>query len=175
MKKFFTIILISLTVAIASNGQPLYKKQPSKEITSYVRATPDKDVTIPAYRNEISVKAVRHFLINFDNVSNEEWYDAPDRSVATFDRNGIHYRVDYDKGGSWIQTIRIYGANKLPPDVREAVRIAYNDYNIFQVQEVEMPLHPINYFIHLEGKTTLINLRIYNGEIEELQKFDKSN
>jgi len=174
MKKIFTIIFVSLTIAIASNGQPLYKKQPSKEITSYVIAI-DKDIQTPTYRNEINVKAVRHFLRYFDNVLNEEWYDAPDRSVVTFNNNGIRYRVDYDKLGSWIQTIRTYDATQLPRDVREAVRIAYYDYNIFQVQEVEMPLHPINYFIHLEGKTKLINLRIYNGEIEELQKFDKSN
>jgi hypothetical protein len=65
-------------------------------------------------------------------------------------------------------------ATRLPPDIREAVRSSHYDYNIFQVQEVEMPLHPVNYFIHLEGKTKLINLRIYDGEIEELQKFDKS-
>jgi hypothetical protein len=174
MKKNFAIVATSLAIAIASNGQPaLYKKQPSKEITSYVR-TIDKDVTTPAYRNEINVKAVRRFLMYFDNVSNEEWYDAPDRSVAMFNLDGLRYRVDYDKQGSWIQTIRTYDATKLPPDIREAVRSSYYDYNIFQVQEVEMPLHPVNYFIHLEGKTKLINLRIYDGEIEELQKFDKS-
>jgi hypothetical protein len=175
MKKLFAIIFISLLLSIVSNGQPaLYKKQPSKEITSYVR-TIDQDIPTPAYRNEINVKAVRHFLRHFDNVSNDEWYDAPDRSVVTFNSNGVRYRVDYDKQGGWIQTIRTYDATKLPSDVREAVRISYYDFNIFQVQEVEMPLHPVNYFIHLEGKTKLINLRIYNGEIEELQKFDKSN
>jgi hypothetical protein len=174
MKKIFTIIFIFLTLAFASNGQPLYKKQPSKEITSYVTAI-DNGVPKPTYRNEINVKAVRHFLRYFDNVANEEWYDAPDRSVVTFNINGVRYRVDYDKQGGWIQTIRTYDATKLPPGIRESVRIAYNDYNIFQVQEVEMPLHPLNYFIHLEGKTKLINLRIYNGEIEVLQKFDKAN
>jgi len=42
------------------------------------------------------------------------------------------------------------------------------------VQEVEMPLHPINYFIHLDGKGRIINLRIYNGDIEETGNFKKS-
>ena len=151
----------------------MFKKQPSKEITSFVR-TIDKDGLIPSYRNDVSIKAVRNLLLNFDNVTNEEWYEAPDRSVVTFSVNDIQYRVDYDKQGNWIQTIRIYGAAKLPADVRDAVRSTYYDYNIFQVQEVEIPLHPVNYFITIDNKTKLINLRVYNGEIEELQKFDKS-
>ena len=174
MKKNCLVIFISLTMVIVSSGQQrLFKKQPSKEITSYV-TTIDKDGLIPSYRNDISIKAVRHLLLNFDNVTNEEWIEAPDRSVVTFNVNDIQYRVDYDKLGNWIQTIRTYDATKLPPNVRDAVRSTYYDYRIFQVQEVEVPLHPVNYFIHLENKTNLINLRIYNEEIEELQKFDKS-
>ena len=59
-------------------------------------------------------------------------------------------------------------------DLKETVRSSYHDYTIFQVQEIEQPLHPLNYIVHLEGKARLINLRIYNGEMQEDQNFRQS-
>jgi hypothetical protein len=107
-------------------------------------------------------------------VPNETWYNAEDRFVATFTLNDIKYRVDYDMKGTRIQTIRSYDQTKVPPDVMEIVKSTYRDYNIFLVQEIEMPLHPVNYFVHLEGNGRLINLRVCNGNIEELGNFIKS-
>ena len=163
-----------LVLSITANGQltPI-KVHSSKDIVSYVRLVTN-DAPGPAYRNDISVKAVRHFLINFNNASNEKWYDAPDRFVAMFTLNNTDYRVDYDKKGNWIETFRTYGETKLPPDVRDIVKSSYYDYTIFLVQEIEIPLDTVTYFIHLDGKMKLINLRICKGEIEEWQNFNKS-
>lgn len=171
----FAGTFLSLAMSVAANAQfILSKSQTLKEVTSYVRST-DKDPVAQAYRNDISVRAVRHFLRNFDNVSNETWYKASDMCVVTFALDNINYRVDYDRQGGWIETFRTYDETKLSPDIRNIiVRSPYRDYHIFQVQEVEMPLHPINYIIHLEGQAKLINLRIYDAEIQECQKFDKS-
>jgi hypothetical protein len=77
--------------------------------------------------------------------------------------------------GGWIETFRTYDESELAPEIRDIiVKSSYHDYNIFQVQEIQLPLHPINYIIHMEGKTKLINLRIYDGEIQECEKFEKS-
>jgi hypothetical protein len=94
----------------------------------------------------------------------------------------INYRVDYDKKGIWLHTIRTYNENKLPSDVRHLVKSSYYDYNIIVVQEIEIPWEPFmdfptdlfTYIVHLEGKTKLINLRVSNGEMDEWEKFDKS-
>jgi hypothetical protein len=169
----FTGIFLALLISIVANGQlALNKTQSSKNIASYVRSV-TKDVPGAAYRNDINVRAVRHFLRNFNNVSNEEWYDAPDRFVVMFTLNNIDYRVDYDKKGNWIETFRTYDETKLPPDVSNIIKSSYYDYTIFQVQEIEMHLYPITYIIHLDGKTKLINLKVCNGEIEEWQNFNK--
>lgn len=67
-----------------------------------------------------------------------------------------------------------YNETKLTPEIRDkskALLIIISSW----LREIEMPLHPINYIIHLEGKTKLINLRvyIYNRDIQEQQKFIK--
>jgi hypothetical protein len=62
----------------------------------------------------------------------------------------------------------------MSPDLKQSVRSSYYDYIIFQVQEIEQPLHPVNYIVHLAGKAKLINLRIYDGQVEEEQNFKES-
>jgi hypothetical protein len=51
-----------------------------------------------------------------------------------------------------------YNETKPTPEIRDkskALLIIISSW----LREIEMPLHPINYIIHLEGKTKLINLR----------------
>ncbi|HEV8507300.1 MAG TPA: hypothetical protein VGQ53_17940, partial [Chitinophagaceae bacterium] len=118
-------------------------------------------------RNDINVNALRHFARNFTDASSERWYATPDLVVALFSLRDIDYRVDYNiRNGNWIETFRTYSEANMSPDLKQAVRSSYHEYTIFQVQEIEQPLHPVNYIVHLEGKARLINLRIYNGEME---------
>lgn len=60
-------------------------------------------------------------------------------------------------------------------DLKQSVKSSYHEYTIYQVQEIEQPLHPVNYIVHLSGKAKLINLRIYNGIMEEEQNFRESD
>jgi len=132
-------------------------------------------------RSDIRAKAVRNFVRSYKNVSNEKWYNVQDGFIAMFILDDINYRVDYDKKGNWLHTIRTYDENKLPSDVRHLVKSSYYDYNIIVVQDIEIPwepfmgfaTNPFIYIVHLEGKTKLINLRVSNGEMDEWQKFDK--
>jgi len=125
-------------------------------------------------RSDIRAKAVRNFVRSYKNVSNEKWYNVQNGFVAMFILDDINYRVDYDKKGNWLYTMRTYDENKLPPDVRHLVKSSYYDYNITVVQEIEIPMETFTYVVHLEGKTKLINLRVSNGEMDEWQKFEKS-
>jgi hypothetical protein len=126
-------------------------------------------------RNDINSNALRHFLRNFNDALTEKWYATPDLVVALFSVRDIEYRVDYNiRNGNWIETFRTYSEAHMSPDLKQAVRSSYHDYTIFQVQEIEQPLHPLNYIVHLEGKARLINLRIYNGEMQEEQNFKQA-
>jgi hypothetical protein len=126
-------------------------------------------------RSDINVNALRHFVKHFNEASSENWYATADLVVALFSLRDINYRVDYNvRNGNWIETFRTYSESKMSPDLKQSVKSSYYDYTIFQVQEIEQPLHPVNYIVHLEGRAKLINLRIYDGEIEEEQNFKQS-
>jgi hypothetical protein len=133
-----------------------------------------KNVSSSVDPNNLKSRAVRNFVRSYKNVSNEKWYNVQDGFIAMFILDDINYRVDYDKKGNWLHTIRTYNENKLPPDVRHLVKSSYYDYNISLVQEIETPREPFTYVVHLDGKTKLINLRVSNGEMDEWQKFEKS-
>ena len=162
---FFTglVGMFILSISSAAKGQDKFSKSGSL------------NVAIQVSRNDVNVNALRHFVKHFNDASSENWYTTPDLVVALFTARDINYRVDYNiRNGNWIETFRTYSEAKMSPDLKQSVKSSYYDYAIFQVQEIEQPLHPVNYIVHLEGKAKLINLRIYNGEIEEEQNFKQS-
>ena len=167
------VLMVFLT-SLTAKAQVAFVEPARKNVSYYYVRTDSESVSVPDYHHYINMKAVRHFVIHFPEVSNETWYSTPDLLVAMFSLYNINYRVDYDKKGNWIETFRTYDETKLPAEVRENIKSSYYDYNIFLVQEIEQPCHKISYIIHLEGKTKLINLQVCNGIIEEWQRFDKS-
>ena len=166
MKKLFLFGVAGvfvMSLGLTAKGQdPLSKIQP---LTTAVNVN----------RNAINVNALRHFARNFNDASSEEWYTTRDLVVALFSVRDINYRVDYNiRNGNWIETFRTYSEANMNTELKQAVRSSYHEYTIFQVQEIEQPLHPLNYIVHLEGKARLINLRVYDGEMQEEQNFKQS-
>jgi hypothetical protein len=166
MKKIFFVSLAGIfiiSLSLTTEGQDaVSKSQPL-------------DLAVRVNRNNVNVKALRHFIRNFNDTSSEKWYATPDMIVALFTFHRIDYRIDYNKrNGDWIETYRTYDEAEMSPDLKQSVKSSYYDYTIFQVQEIEQPLHPLNYIVHLQGKAKLINLWIYNGHMEEWQNFKES-
>jgi len=164
-------VLMALGAGITASGQLAYS---TLELPRANPFSSPETVSRPTYYNDVNPRAMRHFLANFPNVSEEKWYFTSNLTVSTFMLNGITYRVDYDRKGNWIETLRAYDEKKFPVDLWYAVGISYPDYKITLVQDIEQPMHPIVYIVHLEGKTKLIKLQICNGIIDEWQKFEKS-
>jgi hypothetical protein len=170
----FGITLSVLAITLASYGQATATGlRVSNNIFSIENSFSKSNVNT-LRRSDVNSKAVRNFVRSYKNVSNEKWYKVQDGFIAMFILYDINYRVDYDKKGNWLHTMRTYDEDKLPPDVRHLVKSSYYDYNITFVQEIEIPREPFTYVVHLEGKTKLIILRVSNGEMDEWQKFDKS-
>jgi len=130
-------------------------------------------------QKNVSSKAIKNFNKTFKNVTDEKWYEMPDGYRANFTLNGIRCRLDYDKKGNWMHTIKYYDEKKLPLEVRRLVVSSYLDYSIRTVEEIEAPHEVKFYVIHLEGETEWINIKVSNNEtsgdeINELEKIKKS-
>jgi len=170
----FAGIALLLTICVAANGQRSGSElEPRGKIVFFDRSisknTPGLDAKVNVNR-----RAAKDFERRFKNAFTENWYNVPDGFVASFTLYDIRHQVAYDKKGNWLYTIRNYDETNLPADIRHIVKSTYYDYNIFLVHDIEKPSHSLTYIIHLEGKTSLVNLRVFDGELEEWQKFKKS-
>jgi hypothetical protein len=119
-------------------------------------------------------KAVKKFEKTFKNVTCEKWYEMPDGYRVIFMAKDVRSRIDYDKNGTWMHTIKYYDEKNLPMDVRRLVVNSYLDYSIRTVEEIEAPRDIKFYVIHLEGETDWINIKVSDNEINELEKIKKS-
>jgi hypothetical protein len=167
----FTGIFLLLVTCIAAAGQIASSNaQPSEDFIS-----PGKPVLNASIdRNNVNPRVVRNFVRSYKDVFGEKWFELKDGFVAMFNQDDMDYQVAYNKNGNWIRTIRSYGEAKLSHDLRHTIKSIYYDYDINRVQEIEKPVDPIAYIIQLVGKTDLISLRICDGEMTVLQKFNKS-
>lgn len=119
-------------------------------------------------------KATKDLARQFKNASSKNWFNIPEGYYVNFKADDVDYMVFYDKKGNWRYTIRNYDEAKLTADIRHIVRSTYYDHNVRLVQEIQSAGNNITYLIHLEGKTNWINLRVANGEMDEFQKYSKS-
>ena len=173
--KYLTAIVATIIAcSITAKAQFAFVEPSKRVVPAYLRTVKESVTTEPSYYNNISTRAIRNFVMDFPEVSNESWFCTQDLFVAMFTLNDVNYRIDYDRKGNWIETFRTYNERNLPDDVRQGVKSSYYDYDIYLVQEIQQPFHPNVYIIHLDGKKRLINLQVCNGVMYEWQKFKKS-
>ena len=174
MKKFLLSsvsgICLLMSTARSVNGQLASNHvKPSGRFIVLNRSEPENLVA-----GRVSPSVIRSFLKTYKDVSDEKWIEVREGFVAMFNYNEMDYQVAYDKKGNLLRTIRSFNEGKMPLDIRHIVKSSYYDYEINRVHEVETPLKPVAYMIQLVGKKELINLCICDGEMKELQKFNRS-
>jgi hypothetical protein len=170
-KLIIAFIGIGVVLSASAKGQFAFVEPSKVRTPSYLRT---ENASEAVYYNNISTRAIRNFVLNFPEISNENWLSTADLFVAMFTLNDISYRIDYDKKGNWIETFRTYDETNMSSDLRQIIKSSYYDYDIYLVQDIEQPFHPTIYIVHLDGKKQLINLQVCNGVIHEWQKFKKS-
>jgi len=174
MKKAFLIISgvwLLVSTVIVVNGQLASNNVKQSGRFIILNKAESEHVT---YAGRVDPPVVRNFLRTYKNVSDEKWIEVKEGFVAMFNYNDIDYQVAYTKKGNLVRTIRSYSEDKMSPELRHIVKSTYYDYEISRVHEVELPLTAITYVVQLVGKKELINLGVYDGETEVLQRFNKS-
>ena len=175
MKKIFLssisgMVLLISALAVSGQLASNHVKPPERFIISN---KPESENYL-AIVGRVSPPVIRNFLKTYKDVSDEKWIAVKEGFVALFNLNDIDYQVAYTKKGDLIRTIRSYNEDKMPLDIRHIVKSIYYDFEINRAHEIETPRDPITYVVQLVGKKELINLEIYDGEMEVLQRFNKS-
>jgi hypothetical protein len=129
--------------------------------------------TKPFYLNEISSKAMRSFVGTYSNATNPKWVKYSGGYVVYFLIDNIRYKVYYTLEGDVQCTIRQFAVQDMPRDIREMVESAYEDYSIFQVNEVTS-MEKTSYEIKIEDDDSFKEIKIDDKGMEVTNEFKKS-
>jgi hypothetical protein len=122
---------------------------------------------------KFNTKAIRDFQNRYAEVNNAMWFSDANSLVSYFVKDGFSDRVIYDKKGNWEYSLIFYGEDKLPHDVRFAIKSTYFDMSITLVEEVQTTQSRV-YIVHLEDKSNIKILKANDeGEYEILQELSR--
>ena len=113
----------------------------------------------------INARALKDFTKSFKNADNVNWFEMKDGFVAKFKNDGVETKAFYDHKGRWSATIRTYGEDKLPQDVRKLVKSTYYDYSIYIVNEVTVG-DKTAFLVQIQDEKTLKTIRVVDGEMD---------
>jgi hypothetical protein len=162
MKKLLFAALFSMQLATVLVAQP---------------ASSDQVVVYQSDKNrigksEVKISAIRNFVKQFGDVENATWSSKEDGFRVNFTRNNTKFMVDYDQKGKWFSTTQVYDEADMGRALRNVVRSNYIDYTIVKVIEVRLGKSHVH-FVKMENQSSLLTLHIMNGEITEVEKYNK--
>jgi hypothetical protein len=133
------------------------------------------DLTPASTTDESAIhsKALRDFNSRFNHAMEAKWFAIPSGYFTCFKVDGFNNRAFYDKKGRWQASLKMFGEDKLPKDIRKIVKSTYYDYAITIVEEVDVA-DSLVYIVHLDDGDTIKNLRVtQEGEMDILSDFKK--
>ena len=181
MKKIlFALVAGFIPALVATNGAYAQNSVNPEILEPQKNATAIEKAVAPVNNHsvdmgEINAKALKHFTKTYKNVTGESWQKIKDGYTAKFNSNGVSNRIFYSPNGKWSGSLKGYSEDKLPQEIRHAVKREYYDYIITYVQEVEttdsygIP----TYIIHLEDKNNIKQVRFSDGQMEVWKEFKK--
>ncbi len=159
--------------AYAQNSASPVAFNDTKHFMSTVRyiaateTTADLGTYVPDGKS-INAKAIKDFQVRFADAE-AKWFEDANGFTSYFVKDGYGDRAHYDKKGHWQYSLIFFGEDKLPRDVRAAVRSTYFDMNITLVEQVQTNAGKV-YIVHLEDKTNIKILKINDDcEMEIMQ------
>ncbi len=102
----------------------------------------------------ISPKVLNIFNETFNNVKNIKWFKVEVTFIAAFDQNDIHTRIDYDKDGNFLSSVRYYGESNLPFNILLKIKEKYKGKTIKIITEL-IKEDSIKYSINVEDEENI--------------------
>lgn len=122
----------------------------------------------------INNKVQKSFDQYFAGVTRQYWSEVGRDFHNSFYLNGVHNCALFSKNGRLIYSIS-YGSEKdLPADLRKIIKREYYDYDITMAIEVKVKEQDRNiWVVNMEDDTTYLTIRVEDGEMEQVQEFEK--
>jgi hypothetical protein len=171
------LALLSMFIILNSYAQKAgYNNEPASSSSSDINNASSSyrdDAGSPETGN-INEKVLKHFNKKFNDATNVKWEEAEDNFLATFSTGETLNTSLFDKKGRLIYAINYGSEKELPADVKNIITNKYISYTITSAAKVLQDNRKI-WIATLTGKRNYITARVEDGEIEEIENFQKAN
>ena len=122
----------------------------------------------------ISEKILNSFKQTFPDAQQVKWLEQADRYTVNFKENGILTKIDYDKNGNFISSLRYYTEKNLPINIICRLQKKYADKKVFGVTEMTSE-STVEYYIKLEDDQNWITVKSNaDGNMQVVEKYRKA-
>lgn len=122
----------------------------------------------------VSEKVLTAFNKTFQNVKNVNWFENTGSYEVRFVQNEVRIKVNYDKEGNIINTIRYYSEQHLPIMVLSKIKSKYTGKTIHSVTELSSE-EGTTYYVTLEDEKTWLDLKADQyGSMTVVKKLKKA-
>lgn len=114
---------------------------------------------VGAYAFEVNEKVLRSFKETFSAAEEVKWEEYKTYYTVSFVHSGIRSKVNYDKDGKMLGSIRYYAPQMLPLNVYNRLKMEYSRKELYGVTEVTFGTD-VTYFVKMQDAKNWITVRI---------------
>lgn len=122
----------------------------------------------------VSDKVLKSFQQTFQTVSDVSWAELSNGYEARFTFNDILTRVQYDKEGTPVSTIRYYFEQQLPLNILTKVKASYSEQKVYSVTEVTEGDDTTYHIVLEDQKNWTMLVADQNGAMSVEKRFNKA-
>jgi hypothetical protein len=124
----------------------------------------------------ISDKLLQAFHKTFPDAQQVRWAETEDRYMVNFKQADILTKVEYDKDGNFISSIRYYSEKNLPVNILVRLQKRFSDKKVFGVTEVTNENSSVEYYIKLEDADSWVTVKSnVEGNMQVTEKYKKAS
>jgi hypothetical protein len=112
-----------------------------------------------AYAFEVNEKVLKSFKETFTAAEDVKWEEYKTYYSVSFVHTGIRSKVNYDKNGYMIGSIRYYAPQMLPLNIYNSLKKEYSQKELYGVTEVTYGAD-VTYFIKMQDAKNWITIKM---------------
>lgn len=124
---------------------------------------------------DIDGKTLQLFKQTFPNAEQVKWTEQAEKNTVNFKDDGILTKIDYDKDGNFISSVRYYTEKNLPINVLCKLQKKYGDKKVSGVTEMTTD-NSVEYYIKLEDDKYWTTVKSNSdGNFQVVEKYKKAS
>jgi len=123
----------------------------------------------------ISDKLLQAFNKTFQDAQQVKWAETEDKYMVNFTHGDILTKVEYDKEGNFLNSLRYYSEKNLPVSILCRLQKKYSDKKVFGVTEITSDTS-VEYYIKLEDAENWITVKSnVDGAMQVVERYKKAS